>query len=347
MLFRKKISNLGIDIGTSSIKVVELEKEGKIVSLKNYAEYRPLSLEKKLFLIESKGFFFFEKDLPAILAELLRKANITQKKAVFSLPVFSSFFAVIELPSMDPEEIPGAINFQAQQYIPIPLSEVILDWQIIEEEKKEFKEKLKILLVASPKEVVEKYFTLARRVGLEIKSLEIESFSIQRAILKEKKDPYVIVDIGGGTTSVTIVDKGFIRICHSIESHGFEQTQLISKQFNISLLRAEQLKREKGIKEESNLLSAVLPSLEKIAFGVERAIMMYKVSSPKREIKKIILTGGGALLSGIEDFFAEKFKKEVEIANPFSQLVYPSVLEKKLKKIGPLFTTAVGLALNF
>lgn len=347
MFFKKQQSSLGIDIGTTSIKIVEFQQNGKSFKLENYGEYRLLSLRQKPLLIESSSFFIFEEDLSNTIKKILREANIKERKAIFSFPIFSSFFTVIEFPMMDFEEIPGAVNFQAHQYIPIPLSEVILDWQIIEEDSYN-KERIKVLLVAVPKDIIEKYKKLAEDCNLRLKTLEIESFSLVRSLIKKEKDSFIIIDIGGRTSSITIIDKGIIRISHSLDFCGFNLTKAISKKLNISLERSEELKKKKGIKETGgNLISSSLfPVIDKLIFNVERAIRAYSSSGNKKEIKKIILTGGGALMPGIKEYFALKLQKKTEIENPFEDVFYPPILNETIKEIGPSFSTAVGLAMK-
>lgn len=347
MFFNSQQSSLGIDIGTTSIKIIELQNGGKKFKLKNYGEYRLLSFRQKPLLIESSSFFIFEEDLPNIIKKILKEANIKERKAVFSFPIFSSFFTVVEFPMMGFEEISGAVNFQANQYIPIPLSEVVLDWQIIEEDSYN-KEKIKVLLVAVPKDIIEKYKKLAENCNLKLEALEIESFSLARSLVKDEKDLFVIIDIGGRTSSITIIDKGIIRISHSLDFCGFNLTKAISKKLNISLERSEELKRKKGIKQaEGNLISSsLLPVIDKLIFSVERAIHTYSSFGTKREIKKIIFSGGGALLPGIEEYFSSKLQKKVEIGNPFANINYPPILNDIAKEMRPTFSTVAGLAMK-
>jgi type IV pilus assembly protein PilM len=199
-----------------------------------------------------------------------------------------------------------------------------------------------------PKDIIEKYTRLAEDSNLRLEALEIESFAFMRSLIRQEKDPFVILDIGGRASSITIVDGGVIRVSHSLDFYGFTLTRAISQKLNISLERAEELKKRKGIeKGVENLISPILlPIIDKMIFSTERAINTYRSSNPRRELKKIILSGGGALLPGLEEYCSLKLQKKVEIGNPFKDVAYPPVLNEIIKKTGPAFSTAVGLAMQ-
>ncbi|HOA47455.1 MAG TPA: type IV pilus assembly protein PilM [Candidatus Pacearchaeota archaeon] len=349
--FRKSPSILGVDIGTTSIKIVELEKNGKKAKLKNYGEYKTSSSKEGLMPVSTSFLSFSEDKISSIIKEILEETKIEAREANFSLPVFSSFSTVIELPLMEPEEIPGAIRFQSHQYVPVPVEEVVLDWSIIKEEDLALSEnKMKVLLVAIPKDVIEKYGKIGEAVGLSIKTLELESFAQARAVIGEDKNPVLILDIGGRTTSITIVDQGFIRLCHSLDFSTFSLIEDLSQRLNISFERAEIFCKEKGLKKEIDEIAIVAPVLtsivDKMIFGIEKAINSYLSNNPQREIEKIILLGGGALIPGISNYISNKLQKETIIGNPFLNIDYPPVLKSVLEEIGPGFATAVGLALR-
>jgi len=349
MLFRKPPSILGVDIGTTSIKIVELQKKGKKIQLKNYGEYQTPVSQIETTPIGANFLAFPEDRIALLIKEIMKEAKIEIREANIALPVFSSFFTVIELPLMEPEEIPEAVKFQAGQYIPVPIEEVVLDWSIIEEENP-IEKKIKVLLTAVPKDVIQKYINIGRNVNLTIKTLEVESFAQVRALVGNNKEPFVLVDIGGRNTGLTIVDGGFIRLCYNLEFSSFSFTKIIAQKFNISVERAEIFQREKGLK--GNIggmnIAAILPAIDKMIFGIERAINTYLLHNPKKEIKKIILLGGGARMPGLVSYINTKLNKEVVIGNPFfnSNIEFPPILKTALEEIGPSFTTAIGLALR-
>lgn len=351
MAFGKNQIHLGIDIGTTSIKIVELQKKGESLILKNYGEYYspPSSLKEGGPASAQKSIIpFFEDEIANIIRKILSEAEIETKFCTFSLPVFSSFFTVIELPLMKPEEISNAVKFQAHQYIPVPLGEVVLDWNVIEEEKSIAEEKIKILLVAIPKDVIEKYRKVAEIAGLSLDAMEIESFSEVRSLVKNTQEPLIIVNIGGRITNVIIVEGGFIRVCHNLEFSSLNLVKAISEELGISFEKAKELKEQKGLKQdiENSVRRFLTPVIDRIIFDAKRSIDTYLARDSGKRIEKIILSGGTVNMPGLVDYFIEGTKIKTEIATPFSDIKYPSALDSVVKKMSPSFAVATGLALR-
>ena len=288
-----------------------------------------------------------------------------KKEAVFSIPDFSSFFTNFELPPMTKEELPQAVQFEAPQHIPLPLSEVTTDWQVIEGETVDKKGTgLKILLVAVPNEVIYQYREIANLSGLELQSLEAEAFSLSRAAIKEKdlKKVIAIIDIGAQSTTCSIIDKGILKLSHSFDIAGNELTQVLSKSLGINYQEAEEAKKKHGLKFPEGALSeepllnsrggsfqkttqTLTPVIDSIIIEVNRIFQnFYQVESQK--IEKVILAGGTALIPGLLEYFSSSLKKEVEMLNSFSDIFYPPVLEKVLKEMGPSYAITVGAALR-
>lgn len=341
-----KNSVLGIDIGTTSIKVVELIKHGSDVMLNNYVEYHR-TRNKKTFPFQTDSFSFFEEDVASKLIESLEEASIETRVGNFSLPSFSGFFTTFELPRMERDEIEEAVKYQSYKYIPLPLQEVILDWEILEEEP-ENKNFVRVLLVAIPRDIIEKHKKVAEFSDINIKTLEIESFSDIRSLVGEDKSPTVIVNIGDRATNIIVVDQGYLRVSHSLDFAGFHITKGLSEGLNVSFTRAEELKKEKGVvKELGGLVSTpVFSIIDKIIFGMQKAINAYLSKNPRRQIEKIILSGGTANMPGICDYFYSKSSIKTEVGQPFKDVVYNESLKKTIENIGPSFSVAVGVALR-
>jgi type IV pilus assembly protein PilM len=338
-------SSVGIDIGTASIKIVELQRERRDILLKNYGEYKRIR-NKKTFPFHTNSFSFQEEEVAEAIKGLLSETKIETRSASFSLPAFSSFFTVIDLPLMQPDEISGAVKYQSYKYIPLPLQEVVIDWEIIQDETVE-NDRVKVLLVAVPKDLVNKYQNLSKILNISINVLEVEIFSEVRTLVGDYKDPMVIVNIGDRASNVTVIDGGFIRISQSIEFSGFHLTKSISEALNISFLRAEEIKKEKGITPEVGSLASgpIFPIVDKIIFNMQKVINTYLSRNPQREIKRIILAGGGANMPGLVDYFYSKTNIKTERAQCFSGIKYPSPLESAIQEINSSFSVAVGLAL--
>ena len=338
---------MGIDIGTSSIKIVELSLRGEKVKLERYGEIAVQTLYEKPFRTSEKSTLLLSsRDIARAISAVLKETKISERKTIFSIPDFSSFFTNFELPPMTKEEIAEAVRFEARHHIPLPLSEIVLDWSIVGGVVDQKKTPLKILLVAVPKSIISQYQQIAILANLEIKALEAEAFALVRSLVKEDKRVIALLDIGAQSTTVSIIDQGILKISHSFDVSGNELTQMISKSLNVDYKKAENLKKEYGlIPSERNIREILIPLIDLILIEMEKTSRTL-YGAEKKEIQKFIIAGGIALLPGLKEYLTEGLKKEVEIANPFSNILYPPILEKTLKEIGPSYAIAVGVALR-
>jgi len=345
--FRKPSKRfLGIDIGTSAIKIVELSKLKDRVKLENYGEMGTQTLTERPFrTFERETLLLSDQDIAKAITTILEKAQIGTREAFFSIPDFSSFFTFLELPPMKKEEIASAIQFEARQHIPLPLSEVTLDWSITEGEISDRKRsRLKILLVAVPHEVINQYQAIARLSQIQLISLEAEIFGLVRALIKNKMAIIGLVDIGAQSTTFSIIENGVLKITHSFDISGNELTRVLSKSLNIRYNEAEELKKKYGIKSPEMPVGRVLsPLIDLMGGEIEKIFRNYHQTEGK-DIEKIILAGGQALLPGLKEYLSDGIKKPVEIANPFANISYPPVLEEVLKEMGPAYAIAIGVA---
>lgn len=355
ILSKIKVSSnncLGIDIGTSAIKAVALTKVGSRVKLESYGETSILALYEKPFrTFEKSTLLLSTNEIARAIQAILKEAKIGIKSAVFSIPDFSSFFTNFELPPMSKKELPEAIKYEAPQHIPLPISEVTIDWQVIGGELVDKKgTKLRILLVAVPNEVINQYQEIAKISNLELRGLEAEVFGLSRLCIKKEQASLGLVDIGAQSTTISIIDDGLLKASHSFDTAGNELTQLLAKSLSIDLKIAEELKKKYGLKEnlekEGQSVAKILsPLVDSILSEIERTYKNFS-QREKKEIKKIILAGGGSLIPGLKEHFAKVLKKEIEIINPFAGLSYPPILEETLKEMGPSYAIAVGAALR-
>lgn len=346
-IFPKKF--LGIDIGTSSIKAVELSSFGKRKKLENYGEISALAFFEKPFrTFEKNTLLLSAQEIAKATQAILEEAKIKTKKVCFSIPDFSSFFTWFELPPMSREEVSQAVRFEARQQIPVPLSEVTLDWQVIEGKiSDKEKAKLKILLVAVPNEIIGQYQAIATLCHLELQALEAEVFGLSRAVVKNEKGVVALIDIGAQSSTCNIIENGVLKRSHSFDICGNDLTQTISRAFGIDYQEAEKLKKKQGIlfSQLKDTRKVLLPLIDLMLAEIKKTCQNFYQSELK-DAKKLVLAGGSALMPGLKEYFQEQLQKEVEIGNPFSAIFYPPILEKTLKELGPSYAIAVGIALR-
>lgn len=345
IFFFKKKSALGIDIGSFSIKMVELEFSRTGPQLKNFGVIEtPTAIESSFGSVQKNGFFLPVEKVCESLKTLFSEAEIKINFASFSLPDFATFFTQFEIPKVPKEEIPAVIKAEAKRHIPLSLSEVVLDWKVFEEVKFQAP-RLKVLLVAVPNEIVEKYRYITKTLGFQSSSLEIEVFSLARVFGKEGEN-VAIFDLGAKTTSCTLLENKDLKFSFSIEIGGEMLTEKIANTFGTDWESAEEIKKEFGIKEgQKKLREILLPLIDEIFREGEKVISEFERKEGK-EIKKIVLVGGGANLPGLIEYAKLLLKREVEIGFPFTNILFPPNLEGQLREIGPMLSIGVGLALK-
>lgn len=347
-------SFLGIDIGTSAIKVVELSKKGQNRELRNYGEIKTSSLQRSPFrTIERDTLVLSNREIARAILAIIKEAGIETREVNFSIPDFSSFFTSFELPPMTEKELPMAVKYEARSHIPLPLSEITLDWSVIQGEISEkTKKPLKVLVVAIPNDVINQYQEVASLSNLELKSLEAEAFALTRSLIKkdETKNKVIsVIDIGARSTTCNIIENGVLKSSHSFNISGNELTASLSRAFKISYEAADELKESQGLlisqEFERNSREILLPLVDSILVEIKKMFQSFYEQEGKG-IEKVILAGGTAWLPGLKEYFSQELKKEVEVAQPFLGMIYPPILEERLKEMGPTYAIAVGLALK-
>ena len=233
------------------------------------------------------------------------------KLALASLPPFSVFTTVLDFPQMDPKEVEKAMVYQAKQYVPLPLSEVALDWlKVAEYEDDHGFTHQKILLISVPKEQIEKYQRMFKAAGLTLRALEIESLSIAR-IFGGDPTPTIVVDIGSRSTNIVFLEQGQLVWNSQSDFASASLTQALATSLGVNPLRAEELKKERGIVGTGpnyELSTIMLPFLDAIINEVKKAQFVYAQQFPMAgKAERVVLSGGGANLLGIEKYFEREF----------------------------------------
>ncbi len=338
---------MGIDIGTSAIRVVELSRGKEVPRLENYGELKSKYLYGKPFrTFDKKSLSLSTEEVASAILAILEEAKIDTRTANFSLPDFSSFFTTFTLPPMSTEELKEAVKFEARQHVPLPISDMALDWMTvggIQEGK--IVGNIKILLVAIPKRVVEQYQEIAKLAGLELKNLEAEVFSLNRALLIPEKDDIVaLIDIGAQSTTCSIIDEGNLKLSHSFDIAGNDLLGALMDELDLDPETAERLQSQYGLEDKGGVVQKILINkLDSIIMEIEKIFQHFHEIEGKI-VKRILLAGGLAMMPGLVNYFSQKLRKQVEVGNPFENISYPQILEGLLKQSGPAFAIAVGVA---
>lgn len=349
-LWQKKSDKvLGIDIGASSIKIVQLRKERGRAVLETYGEiatgpYRNMAVGQAVVLPPDKQ--------AEALKDLFREANTTTNAASLAIPLASSLLVIIDIPKVSESALPKVVPIEARKYIPVPISEVAIDWwQIPNQEINPDQpppNKLEVLVAAIHKGVISQYQDLATRVGVNPSFFEIETFSSIRSVFSGEMAPTAIMDIGAGSTKMAILDYGIVRVSHTIHKGSQDITVALARTLGVDFAKAEEIKRTVGLSERltGDGVSATVNGLVEYIFSEANKIILDYQAKQKKSVSRIILIGGGSLLKGLFEVAAKNFEIPVVLGKPFNKVEAPAFLDNVLSEAGPGFAVAIGLALR-
>jgi len=329
----------GLDIGTSTIKIVQLQKEDgkfRLVSAGITKTPSPgLSSEA-------------EKDLLAVaeaIKKLKKETGITPVEAVSSLPENNVFTRVIELPAMSEEEIAQALHWELEEVVPIPLAEANFDWQVVRKNSSE----VSVLVAVAPKILVEKYLHVFELADIKPVALETEILALVRALktigLSKVK---LIVDFGANSINLVIAKDEEIILTRCLPTAGKAITRSISAGLSLEEEVAEEYKKTYGLMAdqfEGKIQEAIKPVLNLLLAEIKKSLE-YTADQKKEAVQMIVLSGGGANFPEFSQILSKEFGVEVQIADPFSPLTGDQNLLTGLKKLSPSFTIAVGLGMK-
>jgi type IV pilus assembly protein PilM len=334
---------VGVDVGSSSIKIVQLHMNKDVATLDTYGElqlapYDNMEIGRSVRLRPDK--------LVEAFVDILREAGATAGKISLAISYSATFTAVITIPTDDPEKVQQMLNVEARKYVPVPLTDVTLDWVSISITPDHHG--TKGLLVAIHNEALSRYDAMAHGSELMSVAREIELFSTIRTSLAQDDTTVAVLDIGAGSTKIYLIHKGVIGKSHSVQMNGVEMTSAIAKTLGVDFAAAEQLKRTHGlgiIVDNPTLEKAFTDILSRGFREIHTVIRRFE-EDEQVHIEKVLLTGGGAVLRGLVSYATDALSVPAVIADPFSKVAYPAFLEDTLKEAGPSFAVALGVALR-
>ena len=358
-LFSKESKSvLGVDIGTSSIKIVQLRKDHGRVVLETYGAialgpYANTDIGRSTSLPADK--------ISEALKDVMREANVTTTDAGISIPYASSLISIFSLPASAEKQLASIVPIEARKYIPVPINEVMLDWFVIGDNAETKSDKIEVMLVAIHNDTIAKFRSIASDAALTVSFFEIEVFSAVRAAIDRGIAPIAVIDIGAASTKFYVVERGIIHESHII-SHGSQDLTLAaSRALGVTVAQAEERKRKYGLTgqpsisaggESANVTQGIAElhkslelSISPLVSELSRPVTAYQTRT-NQLLTALVFTGGGATLKGFKEFVESKIQSEIRLADPFNKTQAPAFLEAILKEAGPEFCVAVGLALR-
>ncbi len=334
---------IGVDIGSSSIKVVQLRDLRGTPTLLTYGElqlgpYEGIDIGRVTHLPAEKA--------ATALTDILKEAGTTGTDVAFSISYNSSFISTMLIPTLDQAQLSSMISVEARKYIPVSLSKVTLDWIPVGTAEKEGA--TRVLVSAIYNEATEWYQSIMRAGALSVVANEVEIFSAIRSVVSPKDDTVAILDLGTVSTRLYIVAKGVVKRTHSIPLSGTDITAALAEELGIEFERAEEMKRTFGLTgdpAEPRVQKVVLSQVERGLREIHTVIKRHEASE-QATVQRVILSGGGALLQGLPAYARDMFSLPCVIAEPFSKVAYPAFLEPTLAQGGASFSVALGAALR-
>ena len=342
----KDNSVFGIDVGSSAIKIVQLKSKGGKISLETYGSialgpYANSDIGKSLNLTS--------KDLAKATRDISAEAEVTATNVGFAIPFRSSLISLITLPDLPDDKLAQTIPYEARKYIPVQMDEVSIDWSLVPDtlfEQDEENKRRHALLIAIHNRDLKKYRDLITEMKYNVKFFEIEIFSTIRSVLGKNRVPTIIVDIGARTTKFYVIEHGIVLKSYFINQGGQTITHSIENVLGIPFKEAEILKRKSGIQiEHEEARKSVMFIFDSIFSEINRAISDFQTKY-KKDIGRLVFTGGGAVTSGLLDYSRGKLNIEPELADPFNKTEHPDFLKETLRVVGAEFSVALGAAIR-
>lgn len=326
----------GIDIGASSVKAVRLLKTRRGMKL--------LDIGMKEIPMEEE---FRQENIAAALDELIREKR--RPKAVVNFSGRTPVIRYLTLPVMPKGELAEAVKWEAKKLVSFPVDQMIFDFMVAGGKQDQDIKRYEMVLVVAEKEIVREQWTMMRKAGLEIVAIDVNPLSLLNSLRhnspNDMKESLIYIDIGATKTDISILKQGILKFTRRLEMGGDQITRRIEQDMKLPYDEAEKLKREKGMGGEEAVQELVKSECDRFIVEIQRSVDYYRAQFREGIFKKIILMGGGSLLSGFPEYFSTYFDSKVEINDPFAEIIGAEAAQE-FQMIKPRFSTGVGLALR-
>lgn len=334
---------VGIDIGSKTIKIVEVEKDstGFTLLASGAVAYSGNSVEK---MVDDKEI----AQISQLVRKLHKEAGVGSHDVVISIPEPLVFTRTIRFPLLTDAEIASAVKWESEQYIPIPVAEAVIQHTILQRNESASPPEVLVLLVAAPRAIVEKYVRVITLAGLSTTAVETELIALTRTLAPMDKTT-LLVDLGAGSTDIAISRQGLLSFSRSIPIAGEAFTRAVSQSLGISIPQAEEYKKTYGLagdQLEGKVRDALSPVLRLIVDEIKKAVNYYQTEEKGESPSSIIVSGGTSGMLQIISTLSELTGMEVLAASPFSKVKVDPETAKKLAPYAPLYAVAMGLAMR-
>lgn len=363
--FLKSSNLVGLDIGTHSIKVVHLKGSSDNISLANLALVEvPIEVQEEVDS-EAKNDFLAEA-----VKKLVKEHNIPAKDVVTAISGEEAIVRYVKLPSMNREELKNVISYEAEQYIPLSMDQVVLDFEILGEFEEEGQKKIEVLLVAAKTELVDRHVELVQRAGLHPVVIDVDAFALgnacEQSYGKLPGETVSLIHMGAKLTTINMLEDGISHLTRDVAVAGNNFSRELQREFSLDFSEAEALKRSQGqaLVEAEDILQinvagdkedksqrigeAVTPVLNKLLAEIRRSFDYYETTIRRKPISRILLSGGTSRLKNLDKYLSEKLNLPVELNDPFKNI---RIEDRKFDRDfitanAQIFNVSLGLALR-
>jgi len=345
MILGRKKGVIGLDIGSSSIKLVELVESKNTYKLQNLG-IAPLPPEAIV-----DGALMDSVTIIGAIRELIANTKAKTKDVITSVSGHSVIVKKITLPLMSDSELEESIQWEAERYIPFDINEVNIDFQIFGSSS-ENPEVMDVVLVAAKKDIINDYVSVIIESGLNPVIIDVDSFAIENMLSvnyeMEKDETVAMANVGASITNINILKNNMTAFTRDIFKGGNQITEEIQRQLHVDYEEAEKIKVGSKIDATSqSIIQEVLKSAsESLAIEIGNSIEFFQSTTTYEKISKLYLSGGGSKIKDFDIVLQQHIGIPVEIVNPFKKIEYS---EKNfdleyLREIGPMMAVGVGLA---
>lgn len=344
-LFKKKKELVGVDIGSSSVKVVQLKDNKGALQLLNIGIF-PLPPEA---IVDNS--LMDSSSIATAIKNLVASLGIKVKDVVCSISGNSVIIRKIVLPAMSQEELEDQISWEAEQYIPFDINDVNMDFQILSPDSND-PSKMNVLLVASKKDIINDYVAVFSEAGMQLSVVDVDSFAVQNAFEANhdysSEDILALVNIGASVMNINVIKDGITLFTRDVQMGGNLYTEEIQKQIGLSSEEAEIGKLLAHDSTNEPLCNVILKVNETITQEIRRSLDFYNSTASDDRISSVFISGGCSKVFNLIETISEKIGLPVEKLNPFAKLQYneKDFDPEYLQEIGPFMAVPVGLAIR-
>ncbi len=338
-LFHRDKPIIGLDISQTGVKIMAIHPQKKTVAGYGSIDLDPIKVQASL---EGDDPYLKENIQSLVKKNLV--GQLTSNQVVLGIPTGKTFSRTFVLPTDAQKNLKEAIEIEVDQYIPIPIGMLYVDYDIISQTK----ESITVLMSAVPRTLVDSCLDAAESAGMQVVMIEPGISAIARVLeaTEEGHLPTVIIDIGPASTDIAVLD-GSIRVTGGLGIGGNTFTLSIAKKLNVPLENAHQLKVLNGLSagaKQAKIQTALKPNLDRIINETRKVIRYYNERiTEEKKLEQVLVVGGGSNVPGIGDFFTNELVMPARVASPWQQLNFGN-LAQPAKQFRPRYITVAGLA---